>query len=33
MPKLYAREERPRHPYVADYGRNFNYDDYFEGPA
>jgi len=32
MPKLYAREERPRHPYVADYGRNFNYDDYFEGP-
>ena len=33
MPKLYAREERPTHPYVADYGRNFNYDDYFEGPA
>jgi choline-sulfatase len=32
MPKLYAREERPTHPYLADYGRNFNYDDYFEGP-
>ena len=32
MPKLYAREERPTHPYVADYGRNFNYDDYFESP-
>jgi choline-sulfatase len=32
MPKLYAREERPRHPYVVDYGRNFNYDDYFESP-
>jgi choline-sulfatase len=33
MPKLYAREERPRHPYIVDYGRNFNYDDYFESPA
>jgi choline-sulfatase len=32
MPKLYAREERPRHPFVEDYGRNFNYDDYFESP-
>ena len=32
MPKLYAREQRPRHPYVVDYGRNFNYDDYFESP-
>ena len=32
MPKLYAREERPRHPYVVDYSRNFNYDDYFESP-
>lgn len=30
MPKLYAREERPMHPYLVDYGRNFNYDDYFE---
>jgi choline-sulfatase len=32
MPKLYAREERPRHPYVMDYSRNFNYDDYFDSP-
>ena len=32
MPKLYAREERPRHPYLLDYSRNFNYDDYFESP-
>ncbi len=30
MPRLYAREERPTHPYLVDYGRNFNYDDYFE---
>jgi choline-sulfatase len=33
MPKLYARELRPQHPYVVDYSRNFNYDDYFESPA
>ena len=33
MPRLYAREERPKHPYIADYSRNFNYDDYFESPA
>jgi len=32
MPKLYAREERPRHPYIVDYGNNFNYDDYFASP-
>jgi choline-sulfatase len=32
MPKLYAREQRPRHPYLVDYSRNFNYDDYFESP-
>jgi choline-sulfatase len=32
MPKLYAREERPKHPYIVDYGSNFNYDDYFESP-
>jgi len=30
MPKLYAREERPRHPYDFAYSSNFNYDDYFE---
>ncbi len=32
MPKLYAREERPDHPYIQGYASNFNYDDYFEGP-
>ncbi len=32
MPKLYAREQRPKHPYLVEYGRNFNYDDYFESP-
>jgi len=32
MPKLYAREQRPKHPYIVDYGSNFNYDDYFESP-
>lgn len=32
MPKLYAREQRPTHPYVVDYSGNFNYDDYFESP-
>jgi choline-sulfatase len=32
MPKLYAREERPNHPYIQSYARNFNYDDYFESP-
>lgn len=30
MPKLYARSERPTHPYLVDYGRSFNYDDYFD---
>jgi choline-sulfatase len=33
MPKLYARELRPKHPYIVDYSRNFNYDDYFESEA
>ena len=32
MPKLYAREQRPQHPYLRDYSRNFNYDDHFESP-
>ncbi len=30
MPKLYAREERPKHPYLEDYRGSFCYDDYFE---
>lgn len=33
MPKLYAREERPHHPYLEDYRNSFCYDDYFESPA
>jgi len=30
MPLLYAREERPIHPYLEDYRNSFCYDDYFE---
>jgi len=30
MPKLYAREQRPHHPYLEDYRNSFCYDDYFE---
>jgi len=30
MPKLYAREQRPEHPYLRDYRESFCYDDYFE---
>jgi choline-sulfatase len=33
MPKLYAREQRPRHPYLQDYRESFCYDDYFETEA
>jgi len=33
MPKLYAREQRPQHPYVRDYRESFAYDDYFESEA
>ena len=33
MPKLYAREARPRHPYLEDYRNSFCYDDYFESEA
>ncbi len=29
MPKLYAREQRPDHPYLKDYSESFCYDDYF----
>jgi len=29
MPKLYARELRPSHPYLDDYRNSFCYDDYF----
>lgn len=30
MPKLYAREQRPTHPYLEDYRNSFCYDDYFD---
>lgn len=33
MPKLYAREQRPKHPYLQDYRESFAYDDYFETPT
>jgi choline-sulfatase len=33
MPLFYARHERPEHPFVRDYARAFNFDDYFQTPA
>jgi choline-sulfatase len=30
QPKLYAKHERPDHPYVRDYRETFNFDDYFD---
>lgn len=33
MPKLYAREERTRHPYLEDYRNSFCYDDHFQSKA
>lgn len=33
MPKLYDKSERPTHPYLVDYARSFNYDDYFDRDA
>jgi len=33
LPKLYAREERKRHPYLEDYRNSFCYDDYFDSEA
>ena len=33
MPRLYAREERPRHPYLEDYRNSFCYDDHFKSEA
>ncbi len=33
MPRLYAREERPRHPYLEDYRNSFCYDDHFKSDA
>lgn len=33
LPKLYARDRRPDHPYLVDYRKSFNYDDYFDADA
>jgi choline-sulfatase len=33
MPLFYERQERPDHPFIRDYARAFNFDDYFENPT
>lgn len=33
MPAFYDQPERPDHPFILDYARSFNFDDYFETPA
>jgi choline-sulfatase len=33
MPLFYERRERSDHPFICDYARAFNFDDYFENPA
>ncbi len=33
LPKLYAKGERPAHPFVRDYAGSFCYDDHFEDEA
>ena len=32
MPRFYAPEERPQHPFIRDYATAFNFDDYFKTP-
>jgi choline-sulfatase len=32
MPKLYAPDERPRHPFIEDYARTIPYDSHVRGP-
>ena len=32
MPDFYERSQRPDHPFILDYARAFNFDDYFESP-
>lgn len=32
MPKLYARDERPTHPFLQDYARTIPYDSHVRGP-
>jgi len=33
MPRLYAPQERPDHPFVRDYATAFNFDSYFKTPT
>ena len=33
MPRFYGESERPTHPFIHDYARAFNFDDYFESPS
>jgi choline-sulfatase len=33
MPKRYARDERPHHPYLDDYANTVDYDTHFKTPA
>src|SRR6516162_10156293 len=33
MPLFYERSERPDHPFIRDYAKSFNFDDYFESPT
>jgi len=32
LPKRYAKEERPHHPFIDDYARTVDYDPHFESP-
>jgi choline-sulfatase len=32
-PQLYAKHERPNHPYLKEYRESFNYDDHFKDPS
>ena len=33
MPRFYEESERPTHPFIHDYARAFNFDDYFESSS
>jgi choline-sulfatase len=33
MPRFYDKSERPNHPFIDDYARAFNFDDYFESSS
>jgi choline-sulfatase len=32
LPKLYAKDRRPAHPYLKEYGASFAYDEHFDTP-